>query len=191
MLSGGRVFSLETNSLTWAEAVAADGPFGVVWAHVTLLALLLGERWIWQRGPFVLWPERMEDQTWDAAAGASFFRRLPLLFKTAYQSDPHRTTAQILSTLWQVEKCLHLVLCISFQATDSTCKNQCRKTHLIFLERSHCASQRVFFPWRVKKRRKSQVESFIYRCGCLRGAASMWRSDSWYTRALCLNSDAF
>lgn len=58
--------------LTGAKAVGADGPLGVIGADVALLPLLLGQQGIRQRRAFVLRPERMEDQTWDAAAGASF-----------------------------------------------------------------------------------------------------------------------
>lgn len=84
--------------LTRAKAVGADGPFGVVWADVTLLPLLLWKRWIGQRWAFVLWPEGMEDQTWDAAAGASFLRWLLFLFKatSVRAADTHLNSAHLL-----------------------------------------------------------------------------------------------
>lgn len=58
--------------LTRTKTVGADGPLGVLRADVTLLALLLRKGGIRQRRSLVFWSERMEDQTWDAAAGAPF-----------------------------------------------------------------------------------------------------------------------
>lgn len=154
MLNRGRlhlsVFSLETiKNLTWTEAVAADGSFGVFWAHITLLALLLGERWIWQRGAFVLWPEWMENQTWDAAARASLFRRLPLLLETQDICQiPSRTSSQISFTLWQVATSSQLVLQMSFQATDSTCKNPNAEGLTSYSWNGPIVPHSLFLPWR-------------------------------------------
>lgn len=148
--------------LTWAEAVAADCPFGVVWAHVALLALLLWERWIWQRGAFVLWPEGMEDQTWDAAAGASFLGRLPLLFNTDILQILSWTTAQIHFTFVAGGKKVFAFSppCLFPDNWLDMQKSECRKTNLVFLEWSHCASRRVFFhpdQWRGGEKVKSNV----------------------------------
>lgn len=67
--------------LTRAEAVGADGPFGVVWAEVTLFPLLLRELWVRQGGGFVFGSEGMQHQARDAAAGTSALRRLLFLLK--------------------------------------------------------------------------------------------------------------
>lgn len=147
--------------LTRAEAVGADGPFRVVWTDVTLLPLLFWKRWIRQRWTFVLWPEGMEDQTGDAATRASFLGWLLFLFKaTAVRAADTRVHSFFrrpslfvcFFNLWMTE--VHLMLILQrlpiFEKERllvwKSITNSNNKTHLIFLERSHCAS-RCLLPW--------------------------------------------
>ncbi len=90
--------------LTRAKAVGADGPFGVVWTDVTLPPILLGKRWIRQKRAFVLWSEGMEDQTRDAAAGASFLWWLLFLFKATSVRAAGRDVAKHLNLVYLLFK---------------------------------------------------------------------------------------
>lgn len=108
-------------------------------------------------------------------------------FRSSVGQQPTST-----SPLWQAAKRFSLSPpCLFPDNWLDMQKSECRKTNLVFLEWSHCASRRVFFPLMSEEEEKKSSQMFYLSARCRRGSASVWRSDSWYTRALCLNSGAF
>ena len=149
--------------LTRAKAVVADGSLGVVGADVTLLAILLWKRWIGLRWSFVLWAKRMEDQAWDATARASLLWRLLFLFRV---TSVRATGRDMLWFSGSTPPLISIFFLITWNYLLDSTHSSNNMTHLIFLERSHCASQSVFLWWREKRRK---ICSFF--CGL-----SLWQN---------------
>lgn len=96
------------------------------------------------------------------------------------------------SPFWQVAKSFHFLPHSCFQTAASTCKNQNAERLTSYSWNGPIVLHGVFFsPLMSEEEEKKSSQMFYLSVRCRRGSASMWRSDSWYTRALCLNSGAF
>lgn len=108
-------------------------------------------------------------------------------FRSSVGQQPRST-----SPLWQAAKGFCFLPHTYFQTRDLTCKNiECRKRLTSYSWNGPIVLHGVFFPLMSEEEEKKSSQMFYLSLWCRRGSASMWRSDSWYTRALCLNSGAF